>query len=205
MRLGIFGGSFDPVHLGHLILAEQCRTQGALDRVLFVPSARPPHKADHELTRFDHRVEMLMLAISGNPTFAIDELEKDRPGPSYTVDTLGTLRQREPAAELWLILGGDSVVDLPKWYEPRRIVELAGLLVVGRPGVVLPAAEEVARSLGVQAVRMRTVASPLIEISSRELRRKLAASESVRYQTPRAVEAYIEDKRLYSVGGASTS
>jgi nicotinate-nucleotide adenylyltransferase len=199
MRLGVFGGSFDPVHLGHLILAEQCRAQGALDRVLFVPAARPPHKTDHELTRFDHRVEMLTLAISGNPAFAIDELEKDRPGPSYTVDTLGTLCQREPAAELWLILGGDSVVDLPKWYEPRRIVELAGLLVVGRPGVVLPGAEDVARSLGVPAVRMRTVVSPLIEISSRELRRKLVAGESVRYQTPRAVEAYIEDKWLYGV------
>jgi nicotinate-nucleotide adenylyltransferase len=199
MHLGIFGGSFDPVHLGHLVLAEQCRAQGALDRVLFVPSARPPHKTDHELTRFDHRVEMLTLAISGNPAFAVDEIEKGRPGPSYTVDTLGMLRQREPAAELWLILGGDSVVDLPKWYEPRRIVELAGLLVAGRPGIVLPDAEEVARSLGVSAVRMRTVASPLIEISSRELRHKLAAGKSVRYQIPRAVEAYIDDKRLYGI------
>jgi nicotinate-nucleotide adenylyltransferase len=167
--------------------------------VLFVPSARPPHKTDHELTRFDHRVEMLTLAISGNPAFAVDEIEKGRPGPSYTVDTLGMLRQREPAAELWLILGGDSVVDLPKWYEPRRIVELAGLLVAGRPGIVLPDAEEVARSLGVSAVRMRTVASPLIEISSRELRHKLAAGKSVRYQIPRAVEAYIDDKRLYGI------
>ena len=98
MRLGIFGGSFDPVHLGHLIAAEQCREHGRLDRVLFVPAARPPHK-DRVLTPFHHRAEMLALAISGNAAFAVDEVEKDRPGPSFTVHTLEALRQREPDAE----------------------------------------------------------------------------------------------------------
>jgi nicotinate-nucleotide adenylyltransferase len=198
-RLGIFGGSFDPVHLGHLILAEQCRVLEELDRVLFIPAARPPHKSDQELTPFHHRVEMLTLAISGNPGFEVDELEKDRPGPSYTVDTLEAIHRREPAAELWLILGADSVVDLPKWYEPRRIVELAGLLVVGRPGMTMPDAVELQRELG-RAVRMRAVESPPIGIASRDVRQHLAAGRSVRYQIPRAVEAYLEDKKLYGVG-----
>ena len=94
MKLGIFGGSFDPVHLGHLILAERCREQAKLDRVLFVPAARPPHKQDQTQTPFHHRVEMLTLAISGNPAFQVDELENERTGPSYTVDTLETLRAR---------------------------------------------------------------------------------------------------------------
>src|SRR5262249_2907331 len=133
MRVGVFGGTFDPVHLGHLILAEQCREQGALDRVLFLPAARPPHKQERELTAFDRRVEMLALALAGHTAFAIDELEKERAGPSYTVDTLGLLRQRDPQAELFLILGADSLVDLPFWYEPAKIVELANLLIVARP------------------------------------------------------------------------
>src|SRR3954470_23749902 len=130
MRLGIFGGSFDPVHLAHLIVAEQCREQARLDCVVFVPAARPPHKPDRVLTPLHHRVEMLTLAISGNPAFAIDELEKDRPGPSYTADTLDELRRRDPSSDLWLILGADSLYDLPRWHEPGRILEHAGLLVV---------------------------------------------------------------------------
>src|SRR5579871_4282836 len=101
MRVGVFGGTFDPVHYGHLILAEQCREQARLDRVLFIPAARPPHKADRPLTPFGHRVEMLALAIAGNPAFAVDELEKERPGPSYTVDTLLELSRRLEGAELF--------------------------------------------------------------------------------------------------------
>ena len=138
MLLGIFGGSFDPVHLGHLILAEQCREQAGLDRVLFVPAARPPHKPDRRLAPFSQRVEMLALALSGQPAFQLDELENDRPGPSYTADTLDELHRRHPRAETWLILGADSVVDLPLWHEPLRILARAGLLIVGRPGFTPP-------------------------------------------------------------------
>src|SRR5437870_4749134 len=107
MRLGIFGGTFDPVHLGHLILAEEAREQGRLEQVLFVPAARPPHKQEQPLTPFAQRVEMLSLALAGNPAFRIEQLERDRPGPSYTVDTLEELRRRQPDAELWLIVGSD--------------------------------------------------------------------------------------------------
>ncbi len=133
-RIGIFGGTFDPVHLGHLIMAEQCREQGQLDQVWFIPAARPPHKQDRPLTGFVHRVEMLALAIAGMPAFRIDELEKDRPGPSYTADTLAEFRRRHPQAEFFLVIGSDTLVDLPHWREPARIAQLAGFVVWERPG-----------------------------------------------------------------------
>src|SRR5581483_2585790 len=133
MRIGVFGGTFDPVHLGHLIVAEQCREQGQLDEVLFIPAARPPHKLDRPLTPFTQRVEMLQLTLAGNPAFRRDEVDKNRPGPSYTVDTLEDLHRRDPGAELFLIIGADCLPDLPTWREPSRIAERAGFLVVPRP------------------------------------------------------------------------
>jgi nicotinate-nucleotide adenylyltransferase len=200
MRIGVLGGSFDPIHLGHLVLADQCREQAVLDQVCFVPAARPPHK-NRELTPFGQRVEMLELAISGNPAFVIDELEKDRPGPSYTADTLAELAARRPEAELWLLIGGDAVVDLPGWYQPARIIQLAGLVIASRPGWEMPATETLRRKLSLPAdlpLRCQQVTIPLLEISSTDIRNRLAAGRSIRYLTPRAVEAYIESKRLYS-------
>ena len=147
MRIGVFGGAFDPVHFGHLVLAEQCREQGRLDEVLFVPTARPPHKP-RPGARFDQRVEMLALALAGNPAFRMDEIEKDRDGPSYTVDTLAELRRRRPGDDFWLLAGGDVVRDLHLWYEPRRLVETAGLLVMARPGTPAPDRAELAARLG---------------------------------------------------------
>src|SRR6516225_5688584 len=125
MRIGVFGGTFDPVHLGHLILAEQCREQAKLDQVLFVPAARPPHKQDQSLTPFAHRVDMLRLAVAGHPVFQIDELEKNRSGLSYTADTLEELHRREPEGELWLMVGSDCLPDIPGWHEPARMVASA--------------------------------------------------------------------------------
>ncbi len=201
MRIGIFGGTFDPVHVGHLILAEQCREQARLDRVLFIPSARPPHKVDQPLTPFHHRVEMLNLALAGQPSFQVDELEKDRPGPSYTVDTLRLIGEREANAELFLILGADCLPDLPAWYQPTRILEQAGLLIVPRPGWVVHSADAVRKAVGLpgdRPLRYQVVGVPLIEIASRDLRRRVAEGRSIRYQVPRAVECYIEHHRLYS-------
>jgi nicotinate-nucleotide adenylyltransferase len=186
--------------LGHLILAEQCREQARLDRVLFVPAARPPHKPDRTLTAFHTRVEMLTLAISGNPAFQVDELENDRPGPSYTVMTLEELKKRDPDADLRLILGGDSLVDLPLWYQPRRILELAGLLIVGRPGWSAPSERDLKSSLSLAddfPLRIEVIECPQIAIASRDLRKRIADGKSVRYQLPRAVEAYIAEKELY--------
>ena len=202
MRVGVFGGTFDPVHTGHLILAEQCREQGRLDEVWFVPAPRPPHKEAGVLTRFEQRVEMLALATAGNPAFKIDELEKDRSGPSYTADTLAELRRRHPAHEIFLLVGSDTLADLPTWYEPRRVLEAAGLLIMARPGHPVPGADELRRRLGPGAppVRLEVVEAPLIDISSRDLRRRARAGRSLRYFVPRAVECYVRDKRLYAPG-----
>src|SRR4051812_33191298 len=188
MRVGVFGGTFDPVHYGHLILAEQCREQGRLDEVWFVPAPRPPHKEARALTRFDQRVEMLALALAGNPALKIEELEKERAGPSYTVDTLAELHGRHPAAELFLLVGSDTLADLPLWYQPVRILEQAALLVMTRPGNPVLTADELRTRLGVPGdapLRLEVVEVPLIDISSRDLRRRAAAGRSLRYFLPR--------------------
>ena len=200
MRIGIFGGTFDPVHIGHLILAEQCREAAKLDKVLFVPAALPPHKQLQPLTSFGQRVEMLALAISGHPPFGIEEMEKDRAGPSYTVDTLAELHEQRPGDELYFILGSDSVRDLPIWYQPKRILQLATLLVVARADGPAFSAKKLKESLELGdefPLRYEVVEAPLITLSSRDIRRRIAEGRSVRYMIPRSVEAYIEDKRLY--------
>ncbi|MBA2227480.1 MAG: nicotinate (nicotinamide) nucleotide adenylyltransferase [Thermogemmata sp.] len=199
MRIGLFGGTFDPVHMGHLILAEQSRDQGRLDEVWFVPSAHPPHKREQPLTRFEQRCDMLELATAGHPHFRIERIEKELPPPGYTVQTLTHLRQRHPDHEFFLILGADSLADLPGWYQPQQIVSQAGLLVAPRPGVMLWTAERLAEAIAVNAgqVRLHYIACPLIEIASRELRRSVAQGWSIRYLVPRAVEEYIRERGLY--------
>ena len=199
MRIGLFGGTFDPVHMGHLILAEQCRDQAGLDEVWFLPSYHPPHKATAALTRFEQRCDMLELATAGHPGFRIDRIEKELPPPSYTAETLAELKRRHPEHDLALLMGSDQLPDLPLWYEPVRVIEQASLVVVPRPGVMLWTAERLARALGVEvaAVRLRFVACPMIEIASRELRRAIGDAMSVRYLVPRAVEEYIRERKLY--------
>lgn len=201
MRIGIYGGTFDPVHVGHLILAEQCRDQAGLDEVRFLPSYHPPHKASAAVTRFEQRCDMLELATAGHPHFRIERIEKELPPPSYTADTLAELHRREPGNEFFLLLGADCLPDLPGWYQPLRVVEQAGLVVVPRSGVILWTAERLAKALGVEAgrVNVRYVSSPMIEISSRELRRAVADGLSIRYLVPRAVEEYIRERKLYGM------
>jgi len=198
-KIAIFGGTFDPVHLGHLIMAEQCREQAGLDELWFVPAARPPHKRDLQPAPFERRAEMLALAVAGHPGFRVETLEKDRPGPSYTADTLQELTAAHHDVDWYFVLGSDSVVDLPGWYQPQRIVALAHLLIVARPGVIVPAAEELARTLGA-AVRMQVIAAPLIGIASTDIRQRAAAGRSVRYLVPRPVEVYLVEKQLYGSG-----
>jgi nicotinate-nucleotide adenylyltransferase len=200
-RIGVFGGTFDPVHLAHLILAEQCREAGRLDEVWFVPAAAPPHKQGQPITPFERRVEMLELATAGNPHFLIDTSEQKRAGPSFTADTLDEFRRRHLQDEFFLIIGSDSLRELPGWREPRRIVEHAGLLVMQRAQNPMPSAEELRSALALPAetqLRLILVPSPpTVDISSRDLRQRARDGRSIRYLVPRAVECYIHEKRLY--------
>src|SRR3954471_15175632 len=131
MRLGIYGGTFDPIHLGHLILAEACREAAGLDRVWFVVAGQPPHKLGPR-AQVGHRLEMTRIAVTGNPAFEVSEIEARRPGPHYSVETLEEVRRDRPEDELFFLIGADSLADLPFWRQPERIVELARLVVVNR-------------------------------------------------------------------------
>jgi nicotinate-nucleotide adenylyltransferase len=203
MRIGIFGGTFDPVHHGHLILAEQCREQCRLDEVWFVPAAMPPHKLDHSISPAKSRTEMLELAISGNPQFRVSRIELDRSGPSYTVATLDQLRTDEPANEFFLLVGADSLRDLPTWREPRRILELATIVAVNRgPASVVESdmARKTAENLCADPSRVQWIQMPGIEIAATDIRQRVAAGRTIRYMVPRAVEMYIREHRVYETG-----
>ena len=204
MRIGLYGGSFDPVHQGHLIVAECCRERARLDKVLFLPAAIPPHKQDRPLTEAAHRVEMLRLATGGHPAFAISTDEIDRGGVSYTVDTLARLEAAHPADELLLILGPDALADLPTWREPATILARAEIIAVAREGVddvrAIVAAPQLAALLGPERTRRvvdNSVTCPAIGIRASDMRRAIAAGRSIRFRTPRAVEQYIAAHRLY--------
>jgi nicotinate-nucleotide adenylyltransferase len=199
-RLGIFGGSFDPVHYGHLLLAETCREQCGLDRVLLIPAAVSPHKQNEPPTPARDRVEMLRLAIAGHKQFSVSTLEVDRGGVSYTVDTLTALAAEHPQAELFLLMGADSLDDLPRWREPRRICQLAIPVVVRRAGTAEPDFRVLAGIVDhvrLAEIKQQQVEMPIIEFSSTELRQRVADGKSIRYRTPRAVEKYIETHGLY--------
>jgi nicotinate-nucleotide adenylyltransferase len=207
MRLGIFGGSFDPVHLGHLLMAEACREQAALDRVLFVPTHTQPHKLHHQPAPNAARVEMLQLAVQGNPAFAVETLELDRGGLSYTIETLTALKQRDPTSELFFLMGADSLADFPNWREPQRICELATLLVVQRAGQSPPDYSALAPFLSAEQItawQAQLIDLPPIALSSTDLRQRVARGRSIRYRTPRAVEMLIADRKLYTVTRASS-
>ncbi len=202
MKLGLYGGTFDPVHLGHLLLAERCREELGLDEVRLIPAGEPPHKTDRTLTPGEMRAEMLEFATAGNPQFVVDRRELKRAGRSYTVETLAEFHAERPDAELYFLMGADSLADLPQWREPERIAELATIVAVNRGDRPLPDATTLAATLG-EAVASRVVFvnMPGIDLSSTELRDRVAGGKSVRYAVPSAVEAYIRDKKLYVGNG----
>ena len=205
MRIGIFGGSFDPVHQGHLVVAECCREQARLDRVVFVPTAIQPFKQSRQPVAGQHRAEMLALAVGGNPAFEVSTVELDRGGVSYTVDTLAAVRDARPDDELHLILGPDALASLPDWREPARILDLAGVIAVEREGLddvaAIVQAPRLAALLGPDRARdivAEKVVVPAIGVRSSDLRALVAAGRSIRYRTPRAVEQYIATHGLYA-------
>jgi nicotinate-nucleotide adenylyltransferase len=200
MRIGVFGGSFDPVHWGHLLLAERCRESCGLDWVWFVPASTAPHKLAAHATPGDVRAQLLDLATGDHPAFAVKAIELERGGVSYTVDTIEQFQSEEASAEFFLLLGADSLEDLPNWREPGRVCELATPVVVGRPGSS-PPNYDVLRGLvdqeRIEHFRKHHVAMPLIDISSTEIRQRAAAGRSLRYLTHPAVVEAIESQGLY--------
>jgi nicotinate-nucleotide adenylyltransferase len=197
-RIGVYGGTFDPPHLGHLILAETAADQLDLARVLFVPAADPPHKSDADMrSTADRRLALVQHAIAGNPRFAVSRVDMDRPGPHYSVDMLRLLRQEWPDAELFFLLGADSLRDLPTWSRPAELIALAALGVMPRPGVNLDI-DALARTIPGVRERIHWLETPLIGLSASTIAARVAAGLSIRYQVPDAVCLYIEQNGLYS-------
>ena len=194
MRLGLFGGTFDPIHLGHLILAEQCREACALDEVWLVVAGAPPHKRGDRTSAL-HRLEMARIAVAGHPGFVVSEIDTSRPGPHYSVDTLAAVRRERPDDELFFLIGADSLIDLPTWREPETIARVSTLVVVNRPGIDPEFATF--PDFGPDARTILSVTIPPIGIASHDLRRRLSEGKSVRYMVPRGVEAYIAAQALY--------
>ena len=196
MRVGVFGGAFNPPHIGHLVCAQEALLQLELDRLLFVPTARPPHRELDGDPGAEARLEMVELAIGDDGRFASARIELDRDGPSYTVDTLRELREESPEDELFLILGGDQAASLPEWREPEKVLELAQVAVVERAtwssdaiGIM------VGRLRGAQGIRYLDM--PIMQVSSTSVRRRVAEGRAIRYLVPDKVAGYIGSHDLY--------
>ena len=198
MRLGLFGGSFNPVHFGHLVLAEQCREQCNLDQVWFLPSGSPPHKQDVTLLPGKTRAEMLEFAIAGHAQFQVNRMEIEREGTTFTVDTLQQLHDEDASRELFFLIGADSLTDLPGWRQPDRIAELATIVAVNRGDRPLPDLTSLEERLGPEtAARIELVTMPGIDLSATNIRQRVHDGKSIRFMTPRAVEEYIATHNLY--------
>lgn len=199
-RIGVFGGSFDPIHLGHLILAESCREQVQLDKVLFVPAAQSPAKTDRPVATDRQRQEMLALAIAGHPNFMISTLEIDRGGTSYTVDTLSELAGQQPDDQLFLIIGQDSLDSFAAWRQPETICQLATPLVVSRSADAIDFSllDEFLSPEKLKIAESSSIQNRWIDISSTDIRDRVADGKSIRYLVPRGVEKYIETNGLYA-------
>jgi nicotinate-nucleotide adenylyltransferase len=195
-RLGILGGTFDPPHIAHLVMADQARSQLNLSGVLVVLAGQPPHKLGRPVTPIEHRLAMTQLAIADDAGLALSRVEVDRPGPHYTADTLGVLRAARPEDDLYLLIGSDSLRDLMAWRDPARIVAQARLAVMRRPD-----AEPDMRALEVAipgiGARVEWVDAPWLDISSHDIQRRVRAGLSIRHLVPAAVERYIVEHRLY--------
>jgi nicotinate-nucleotide adenylyltransferase len=185
--IGLFGGSFDPIHHGHLIVGQVAREVLGLEVLRFVPALEQPFKRGKHRTSPEHRAAMLSLAVIDAPGFAIETLELTRPKPSYTVNTLEELRLREPGSEFVLLLGADAAAEFPSWHKADRITELAQIAVFARPGTVLPPTAQFSRTIEV----------PAIDISATQIRDRVRRGESVRYWVPDRVAEYISGHRLY--------
>ena len=200
-RVGIFGGTFDPIHVGHLIVAEEARVRLALDTVVFVPARVSPHKLDDVPAPKEDRYSMVCQAVGDHPFFAVSPIEVEREGPSFTVDTVRQFREElGPDADLFFVMGTDSLESFPRWRAPRRILELCRLIVVSRPGHAVLLAR-LAQAVPGLVERTEVLTTLEIGISSTDLRARVRAGLPIRYQVPAAVERYIAERGLYVLEG----
>jgi nicotinate-nucleotide adenylyltransferase len=196
MNLGILGGTFDPIHYAHLFIAEEARVRFDLDRVVFVVNALPPHKQTYPVTNASHRFRMTELAIASNPAFECSRIEIDRPGPSYTVDTLTELQRQHPSADLFFITGLDTLLELPTWHRPDEVIRLARFIVAERPGYAWDPGEQDLPSELID--RVLPLSTTHLEISSTDIRRRVRVGLPIRYLTPDSVTDYVSLHGLYS-------
>jgi nicotinate-nucleotide adenylyltransferase len=195
----VLGGTFDPIHIGHLRAAEEVASRLELDRVYFIPAGRPPHRIPPQAPAH-HRLAMVRLALAGNPRLACLDWEIQRAGASYTVDTLAQLAARWPKTERFLILGADQSLQLPAWHEPLRLVRFARIVIISRPGAAKTAVQRQVRKIFPPALRRACTFVPIpgLDVSSTQIRASLRAGASVRYLVPDPVLHYLRRSRLYS-------
>jgi len=193
MNVGIMGGTFDPIHIGHLIAADRAREEAGLDEVWFMPSGVPPHKTGDGITAAEDRLEMVRLAIGSHPAFQLNNYEIKRGNVSYTIDTVRWLREHHPEHRFFWIIGADMIEYLPKWYQIDELLKLISFIGLKRPGYE-SALEELPENI---RASVRMIEAPLMEISSTELRERLANGHSVKYTLPQAVESYIKEHHLF--------
>jgi len=196
-RLGVLGGTFDPPHVGHLWLATLAADALGLDRVLFMPAAQPPHKLSVPMSSVADRLAMTRAAIAADHHFELCGIEAERPGPSYTVDSMTELVGTHPDAQLYLLMAADSLAQIDTWREPDRLLSLAEWVVGRRPGSRLPPRAELERRFGAVASRIHLLEGPSLDVSASEIRRRVAAGRAIRYLVPVAVEALIAERGLY--------
>jgi nicotinate-nucleotide adenylyltransferase len=198
MDIGVFGGTFDPVHFGHLTVAEEVRAKLGIDRLLFVPAGQPWLKADRPITPAEHRVEMLSLAVADNPRFTISTIEVDRPGPSYTVDTIADLRRYLlDEVKIYFLLGSDALAELPQWKEPSRLVQLCQLVAFNRPGAPPASLELLESAIPGISQQLSLIEVSSMDISATQIRIAVAQGASLGQFVPRDVERYILEQKLY--------
>lgn len=196
-KVGIMGGTFNPIHQGHLILAEQAYEQFGLDHVLFMPSKNPPHKNKSELLSDEHRTNMVMLAINKNPHFAISTLELEREGTTYTADTLNYLTKKHSDTMYYFIVGADSLFSMQNWMEPQTIFHLSTIIVAGRDTTNVEVENHIEYLNKTFGAHILQLSMPNIEISSRIIRERIAENKTIRYFIPDEVIAYIKKNSLY--------
>jgi nicotinate-nucleotide adenylyltransferase len=199
MKIGVLGGTFDPIHNGHLIVAEEVRARLNLAEVLFVPAGLPWLRMDSPISAAEHRIQMVRLAIGNKPYFKLSTIEVERAGPSYTVDTIAELKGQLGAGdELFFILGWDSLAELPKWREPERLIKMCYLVAVPRPGYLQPDIKFLEATIPGLAQRVILLDTPEVDISGSVIRRRVAQGLSIAHLVPEPVDRYIREQGLYS-------